>query len=101
MGGKPRTIISERGKLYREAVLAMTLPPGIDGDLVVVIDGHPPTLRKYDCDNFFKAPLDALTHAGFWADDSVIVDLRFRKRPKESPGRLRFQVAACPRQNCK
>jgi crossover junction endodeoxyribonuclease RusA len=32
--------------------------------------------RRRDLDNLLKAPLDALTHAGVYVDDHLIVDLR-------------------------
>lgn len=38
------------------------------------------TTPKGDADNYAKAALDALTHAGIWPDDKWVVDLRTTKR---------------------
>ena len=51
------------------------------GNIAVEIEAFMPDRRKRDLDNILKALLDALTHAGVWADDSQIVDLRIRKAP--------------------
>lgn len=75
-----RTLISERGRDYRRAV-AETILAGWgrlapDGNLSVTIEARMPDKRKRDLDNIPKAVLDALTHCGFWIDDSLIDDLR-------------------------
>ena len=38
------------------------------------IEAWMPDKRVRDLDNLLKAPLDALTRAGFWVDDSQIAD---------------------------
>lgn len=38
------------------------------------------TTPKGDVDNYAKAVLDAITHAGIWTDDKWIVDLSVTKR---------------------
>ncbi len=43
------------------------------------------TTPKGDIDNYAKAPLDAITHAGLWVDDKWITELVARKRFAE-PG---------------
>jgi crossover junction endodeoxyribonuclease RusA len=81
-------ILSERGRKYRkdadEAIHAdRAVCEPLTGRLQVSLDLHPPTLRKYDCDNFPKAVLDALTHAGVWQDDEQIDQLNVLKCPKD------------------
>ena len=75
-----RMIISKAGRQYREAALAMLKAQGfqkrLEGKLVVSIEAFRPDNRVRDVDNYLKAPLDALTHAGVYSDDSQICDLR-------------------------
>jgi len=77
-----RMIISAKGREYRELVehmfgyLPMVEP--IEGAVCVDILAYRPDKRRRDLDNLFKAPLDALTYAGVWKDDSQITDLRIR-----------------------
>lgn len=88
--GRPRTLLSESGRKYRRDVIVQCLaegaPRGLQGPLACTIDLYPPCNRRKDCDNFAKALLDALTHAGVYGDDSQIVDLRIRMHPKRPPG---------------
>jgi Holliday junction resolvase RusA-like endonuclease len=44
--------------------------------LRIDIECRMPDRRRRDVDNVPKAVLDALTHAGFWSDDSQIDDMR-------------------------
>jgi crossover junction endodeoxyribonuclease RusA len=53
---------------------------------------HPPTLRKYDIDNFCKATFDALSHAGFWEDDEQIDSLSIKKAEKIKGGKVIIRV---------
>jgi crossover junction endodeoxyribonuclease RusA len=53
---------------------------------------HPPTLRKYDCDNFTKAVFDALTHAEFWEDDEQVDRLVIEKAEKVKGGKVIVRV---------
>jgi crossover junction endodeoxyribonuclease RusA len=75
-----RTLISERGRDFRKAVAETLLVERIrkapEGNLAVTIEARMPDKRKRDLDNIPKAVLDALTHCGFWVDDSLIDDLR-------------------------
>jgi crossover junction endodeoxyribonuclease RusA len=41
----------------------------------MTIEAWRPDERKRDLDNLLKAPLDALTHAGVYLDDHLIVHL--------------------------
>lgn len=77
-----RTLISEAGRLYRSLVVQEALVARhrtFDGPLTVTIAAYLPDSRRRDVDNMLKAPLDAMQHAGWYADDSQIVDLRIRK----------------------
>ena len=75
-----RMIISAEGRSYRKAVADQVLiqrgAKHYEGKLRVVIEAWRPDNRKRDLDNLLKAVLDSLTHAGVWADDGLIVDLR-------------------------
>lgn len=67
-----RQIISARGRKYRADVVAMLRQFGtapIEHEVSVVIHLYPPDRRRRDVDNYSKSALDALTHAGVWADD--------------------------------
>ncbi len=69
---KGRTLLSEAGRLYRQAV-AEKVPIGrIEGRLRVSLLCYPPDRRKRDLDNLAKGLLDALGHAGTYDDDSQI-----------------------------
>ena len=75
-----RMIISAEGRSYRKAVADQVMiqrgAKHYEGKLRVVIEAWRPDNRGRDLDNLLKATLDALTHAGVWADDGLIVDLR-------------------------
>ena len=76
-----RMIISAKGREYREAVGRLLVNSNIDpclGKVKVDIVAYRPDNRRRDLDNLLKAPLDALTHAKVWEDDSLISDLRIR-----------------------
>ena len=79
-----RPILSKEGRAYREAGLYIVVPLAIErgpflGPVSVRIDAYYPDARRRDLDNVFKAPLDLLTHAGLWRDDSQIEFLSIRK----------------------
>lgn len=75
-----RMIISAEGREYRKAVADQVLiqrgAKHYEGKLKVVIEAWRPDKRRRDLDNLLKAVLDSLTHAGVWADDGLIIDLR-------------------------
>ena len=75
-----RMIISAEGRSYRKAVADQVMiqrgAKHYEGKLNVVIEAWRPDNRRRDLDNLLKAILDALTHAGVWVDDGLIVDLR-------------------------
>jgi crossover junction endodeoxyribonuclease RusA len=81
--------LSKKGRDYRESALIaiaahnLTLRQ-LDGRLQVSLDLHPPTLRKYDADNYCKAIFDSLTHGGVWLDDEQVDSLHVLKCPKDA-----------------
>lgn len=92
MGKSARTLISKRGREYRQAVmdevLVQRLGHALTGSLSCILDLYPPCRRRRDCDNYAKALLDALGHANVYGDDSQIKDLRIRMHPKVPPGKV-------------
>lgn len=78
-----RVLIAASGRRYRmdvELVMRMSGHRGVGPSPVCVdIQAWFPDLRRRDIDNVLKAPLDALTTAGMWDDDSQIVALSIRR----------------------
>jgi crossover junction endodeoxyribonuclease RusA len=80
-----RTILSASARAYRQKV-EIALVDGSLGsrhealtcDLAVEIEFRPPDRRKRDIDNLPKGLLDALKHAGVYADDSQVRQLNLR-----------------------
>ena len=94
---KNRIIISIRGRDYRKAVIDEMKNNGLfdemlTGDLSVSITLNPPTLRRYDVDNFNKAVFDALTHSNFWHDDEQVTRLTVEKGCKIKDGNVELSV---------
>ena len=44
-----------------------------------IAKGYMPCTTRPDCDNLFKMVGDCMTRLGYWTDDSLIADLRFKK----------------------
>lgn len=90
------THISTAGKRYRqkvtEIVKSKLLDIGTTKPLKVRIECHMPDKRRRDLDNLQKAAFDALTKAGFWADDSQVIDYRVIKMPVVAGGKLEITV---------
>ncbi len=85
------TLISRRGRAYREAVVALLAAQGIKplgGPLDVAVELFPPDRRKRDADNFHKCLSDALQHAGVFQDDSQVVRLEIWKRDPVKGGKV-------------
>lgn len=92
-----RQIISKRGREYRANALLKLKEIGIDGEFIrdrlsVSLILNPPTLRKYDIDNFNKALFDAISHSGFWEDDEQIDSLSIKKGEKTKGGNIKVRV---------
>lgn len=92
--GKSRFIKAD-GLNFRKIVAAVQ-PQGTKpmlGNISVLIYISPPDKRKRDIDNVLKALLDALTHAGVWADDSQIVDLHIIKCDPIKGGETKITIS--------
>ena len=80
-GGRPVTLLSERGREYRKSgLLELKVQPwesfSPTARIRVSVWVYAADKRKRDVDNLFKGIGDLLTHAGIYADDSQIDDLR-------------------------
>lgn len=92
-----RMILTKRGRDYRKAVdLEMKRlglhGEGVQGPLSVHVTLNPPSLRRYDVDNFTKSIFDALTHSGFWLDDDQIQSMTVSKGAKVAGGSVLLRV---------
>lgn len=98
VGGKPRTLLSAVGRSYRKSVADVCLlaraSKGLAGRVRVDIVACPPDKRQRDLDNMLKAPLDALTHAGVWLDDSQIDQLFIERGDVCKGGRLMVMISS-------
>jgi crossover junction endodeoxyribonuclease RusA len=89
------TLISRRGRAYRDAVVALLAAQGIkplSGPLDLVVELFPPDRRKRDADNFHKCLSDALQHAGVFHDDSQVVRLEIWKRDPVKGGKAVVRI---------
>lgn len=96
-----RVLLSERGRRYRRAVIAQVrgqgrprMPSG--ARLALVLEVCPPDRRVRDLSNLPKALEDALTHAGVWADDSLIDELHVYRRPPRKPASVDVTITVLP-----
>ena len=92
-----RQIISKRGRDYRKKAIQHIKDLGlldkrVSGPVHVSMVLNPPTLRKYDVDNFNKALFDALSHAGFWLDDEQVNLLQIVKGKKVKDGNVEMFI---------
>ena len=92
-----KTLLSAEGRKYRESVGQHCLLHKIAGErlagrLSVRILVSPPDKRRRDIDNLTKVPLDALTHAAVWEDDSQIDELYIRRNPVTPGGAITIQI---------
>lgn len=94
-----KTLLAAEGRRYREEVMwrlagtrgKFTTPVSVE------ILAWYPDKRRRDIDNLFKGPLDALTHAGVWQDDSLIESLSIRKVGYSQPDpRLEIEIKELP-----
>ncbi|EKN6164918.1 TPA: RusA family crossover junction endodeoxyribonuclease [Yersinia enterocolitica] len=94
-----RHLISVKGRQFRSEALACILeqlrrvPETITDPVAVAIVFYPPNLVRRDLDNFLKAPLDALTHAGVWADDSQVKKLTIEWGPIVKGGKIEILIS--------
>jgi crossover junction endodeoxyribonuclease RusA len=92
-----KTILSAEGREFRKTVQGICAINGISGKrmagrLSVCITANPPDRRKRDIDNLQKSPLDALTHAAVWEDDSQIDELLIRRDSIVSGGSIKITI---------
>jgi len=102
-----RPLISREGRMFRKNVCALLAgagggprKPPAGGRIALCMDAFPPDRRKRDLDNLQKPTLDALQHAGVYADDSCIDLLLTRRREVVPGGRLDIQVLDLPLCQC-
>lgn len=97
--GKPqvRVLLSEKGREYRRGVINQvrqagnpTTPTG--ARLALYLHACPPDRRARDLSNIPKAVEDALTHAGVWADDSLIDRLTVQRGPVVKGGSITVHI---------
>ena len=93
-----RVLISQEGRVFRDQVATNALVGkwprfGADKRLRVRILAFMPDKRRRDLDNLLKSAMDALTHAGVWADDSQIDSLLIERAPTLG-GMLKVEVEA-------
>ena len=99
------TLISREGRTFCRNVCAllggggMRKPPS-GGRIALAMDAFPPDHRRRDLDNIQKPVLDALEHAGVYADDSQIDLLVTRRREAVPDGRLLVTVDELPLRRC-
>lgn len=96
-----RMLLSARGRQYRRATIqahaaqgAPVMPAG--ARLALTIHVHGRDRRIFDLSNLPKALEDALTHAGLWADDSLIDELHLYRHPPVPGGQIRLTVTPLP-----
>ena len=86
-----QVLVSKEGRQYKRDVIharpAFCGPPAtLTGRLLVHVTLCAPTRRKYDLDNRMKALLDAMQHAGVYADDEQIDTLQITRGRVAKPG---------------
>lgn len=88
--------LSEAGRRYRkhvaEAIEHCESRLPLQGRLSVSIMLHRKDRRKYDIDNYAKAVLDSLQHAGVFADDEAVDELVIKRGSIEKHGMCVVQV---------
>lgn len=89
IGRGVRVLISREGREFREQSVAAIGQVGerLTGRVEVIMRLCPPDRRSRDVDNYSKAVLDALTHAGVWVDDSQVDRLVLERGPVVRGGR--------------
>ena len=97
------TLISREGRRYRKEVvarLAATRLTPLIGRLAVLLDLSPPARRAFDVDNRLKAALDAMEHAGVYANDGQIDLLVARRGAVCEGGEMDARLEEFPLQRC-
>ncbi len=97
------TLISREGRRYRTEVVARLAATGEEsmrGRLAVALDLYPPNRRAFDIDNRLKAALDAMEHAGVYANDGQIDLLTVRRGAVCNGGEMDVRIEAFPLSRC-
>lgn len=88
--------VSAAGRKFRNEVFERVREqmPGemLNDRLNVEVVLYPPDRRTRDLDNYMKALLDAITHAGLWADDELIDQLSIYRGEVVKSGLARVEV---------
>lgn len=90
-----KTLISRKGREFRESVCSILAKRDFQplrGDLAVSIRLDPPDRRRRDIDNFLKAGLDALEHAGVYENDAQIAHLEIDRGDRVPKGRMIVRI---------
>ena len=98
-----RRYISVEGQRFREDVKGVVwdrMIKPIAGPLKVEIAAFPPDNRRRDIDNLLKSTLDALQHAGVYADDYQIADLRIVRQEAIDGGCVVVTVEKIIQKDC-
>jgi crossover junction endodeoxyribonuclease RusA len=95
--GRPRVLISARGRQYRQDVAAAVFLQyhgrrAMTGRLAVEVELHPPDRRVRDIDNAMKASLDSLAHAGVFENDGQIDRLTITRHAPVKGGRAVVRI---------
>ncbi|MCL6745098.1 RusA family crossover junction endodeoxyribonuclease [Kosakonia sp. R1.Fl] len=96
---KGRHLISAAGRKYQSAACAAIieqlrrLPKPSTALAAVEITLFPPDERLRDIDNYCKALLDSLTHAGVWEDDSQVKRLLVEWGPVQQGGMVEITIS--------
>ena len=93
--GKVR-YVSAAGRIFRNEVFERVREqcPGemLTNRLNVEVVLFPPDRRQRDLDNYMKALLDAITHAGLWEDDVLIDQLSIYRGEVVKGGLTRVEI---------
>lgn len=87
-GAKKAFYLDPKVRAFREAVARemvvarseFSFRGTYEGPVSLTLLFYPPTRQRRDLDNLAKAPLDALTKAGVWTDDSQVKRLVMEMR---------------------
>lgn len=95
---KGRHLISAAGRKYQSDACAAIieqlrrLPKPSSEPASVEVILYPPDARRRDIDNYNKALLDSLTHAGVWEDDSQVKRMLVEWGPVVKGGRVEITI---------
>jgi len=88
-----------KAKAFRRDVAEIVSSEGVaamPGRLQVTLRLFAPTKARRDIDNYAKPAIDALMHAGCFADDEQIDVLQIVRGPVQKGGAVRVVIAALP-----